>query len=76
MAPRTSPAVVQLAGLPEFLRSATVGELVAAALDEMARVVAGGGDEPDSRNPIANAHAEVYRHAAEQTRKFHTRGGE
>lgn len=77
MAPRTSPAVVQLSTLPEFLRSVTVGELVAAALDEQAANVTridalptGPDDERSTADAFALAYAAILTNASAQVRRF------
>ena len=67
---RKSPETVPVAALPDFLQIHPLGALVAASLEEQARQIAGGGDEPDPRNPLANAQAGVLTHAASQVRSF------
>ncbi len=67
---RTSTPTVPTTSLPEFLRSSTVAEFVAAALDAQAMTVDNRGLDGADVTPFEQAQANILRVAAESTRNF------
>lgn len=74
MAPRISPAVVQVASLPAFLRDVAKGQLVAVALDEQAdglrKSIGTFGDLGPVIESGIEAQAVIYADAAAAVRRF------